>query len=449
MLMLALTTPLGGSLVRLPDASAAGGRGTNALPSAATPPGEDARDVARAEDVPRQASAGITLDHSRMLVDAEMRRRDGSWRNVRLWVDTGNPDLFLSESLARDLELDLSHSPEELVDGRLEVPPPTGLRLGGMALDLEGVQTWVVFEPEWLFSTMHNDANLPATVLHRYQVVFDYPRRELTIAQPGSLRPRGIAAPALIQPRTGIVQLGAVVAGDTLSFALDNGASYSFTSAKVLDRLANRHPDWHTCTGALGAANIWGWWPQEESWRVLRVPEIRWGPVTLPQVGLVGLGEIFGPGFDLGAWYSKKTAQPVDGFLGPNAFMGFRVEIDYADSTVYFEEGPTPPPPDMDLVGLTLRPEVDGGYTVLGVAELDGAPGVPGVERGDRLIRVDGLDTQGATMGTVVDALRGDPGDVHLLVLERDGRRSTVEAVVHRFLALSPPPIPLNRDGGP
>jgi hypothetical protein len=385
-----------------------------------------------------RATVAMTLDHDRMVVDGAFQRRDGSWRDARLWVDTGNPDLFLSEALAGDLGVDLHGASESVVDGRLEVPTPEGLRVGGMSLNLGGVRTWVVFEPAWLLGAAHADANLPSTVLRRYQVVFDYPRLQLALAPPGSLPHRGVAAPALIHPGTGVLQLSGVIGTDTFSFALDNGASYSFTSERVLRRLEGAHPDWPTTEGALGGANIWGWWPHEESWSVVRVPEIRWGGVALSQVGLVGLGEIFGPGFDLGAWYSDKTARPVDGFLGPNAFKAFRVEIDYPESTVYFERGPAPPAPDMDLVGLTLRPEADGGYSVLGVADVDGASAVPGVERGDRLLRVDGLDTRGATMGTVVDALRGTPGDVRVLVVERDGLRRTVEATVHRFLDLAP-----------
>jgi hypothetical protein len=47
---------------------------------------------------------------------------------------------------------------------------------------------------------------------------------------------------------------------------------------------------------------------------------------------------------------------------------------------------------------------------------------------------VDNLETTGATMGTVVDALRGTPGDVRILVLERNGERFRVEANVERFL---------------
>ncbi len=48
----------------------------------------------------------FTLDHNRMLVEAEIQRADGSWRKALLWVDTGNPTFFISEPLARDLGIE-------------------------------------------------------------------------------------------------------------------------------------------------------------------------------------------------------------------------------------------------------------------------------------------------------------------------------------------------------
>jgi len=101
---------------------------------------------------------------------------------------------------------------------------------------------------------------------------------------------------------------------------------------------------------------------------------------------------------------------------------------------------PTPPlpassaPPDRDLLGLALRPEPDGSYSVIAVATKDGKPSVDGVEPGDKLLEVDSLKATGATMGTVVDALRGAPGDTRTLLLERNGKRFKVVARVERFL---------------
>jgi hypothetical protein len=389
------------------------------------------------EEMGMSATVPIVLDHNRMLVDAEFQRGDGTWRSVRLWVDSGGPDFIMSVALARDLGIDLSAAGTDDPQARippLEIPPPAGARLGGMPLTFEGVAAKVLFSPPWIFSTTHADANLPSTVLRNYRVVFDYPHATLTLAAPGTLRPRGIRVPAHVNARTGIAQIDAVVDGDSLSFALDNGASYSFMSQDVVDRLIERHPDWPHQTGALGCANIWGWWPQEESWPVLRLPEILWGPVRLTGVAIVGLPGFFGEGATLGSWYSQKTARPVVGFLGPNAFRSYRVEIDYAAGAIYFEPGAEPDLHDMDLVGLTLRPEPDGSYQVIGVARRDGPSPAEGIEPGDTLLRVGSFQVTGATMGSVVDALRGRPGERRTLTLERGGRQITVEATVQRWL---------------
>ena len=160
------------------------------------------------------------------------------------------------------------------------------------------------------------------------------------------------------------------------------------------------------------------------------MPEIKWGSVIFAEVGLVALPD----SFPLVVWYSRKSARPVDGILGPNVFKSCRVEIDYPGSAVYFKKGPESDFHDMDMVGLTLRPEMDGNYSIIGVAEKDGIPAVEGIESGDILVKVDDLPVKNATMGTVIDALRGKPGDTHHLIIKREGRQFEVVGTVKRFL---------------
>jgi len=249
------------------------------------------------------------------------------------------------------------------------------------------------------------------------------------------LKPRGIRTAAGINPGNGILQVDAVIDGENFSFAVDNGAAYSFVSQEPLERLTRRNPNWPRITGTVGCANMWGWWPpREQTLPVVRLPEILCGPVRLVNTGIVGAAEVAPNGPGLGTWYSQKTARPVDGFLGPNAFKAFRVEIDYANKAVYFEKSADFDSHDMDIVGLTLRPEPDNTYRVIGIAQKDGKPVVDGVEPGDVLLRVENLKTTGATMGTVVDALRGKPGDIRVLVLERNGKQSRIKARVVRLL---------------
>ena len=167
---------------------------------------------------------------------------------------------------------------------------------------------------------------------------------------------------------------------------------------------------------------------------MLRVPEILWGNMTLSKVVLTGPSSLFSDGTTIGQWYSHKTARPVDGFLGPNAFKGYRVEIDYKEGAIYFERGPGAEPPDMDIVRLTLKPLDDGRYEVIGVLDDGGKLVIKGIEPGDILLQVDDLKVTGATMGTVVDALRGNPSDIRSLILEHSGKSFTVKTKVERML---------------
>ena len=113
----------------------------------------------------------IKLDHNRMLVKAEIQKPDSSWRDILLWVDTGNPEFFISESLALDLGNDLSGVSGNPEIRSVEISATPRIRMGSMLLNFEGTKTKIVMNPKWLFTTMHIDANLPSTVLMKYQVV--------------------------------------------------------------------------------------------------------------------------------------------------------------------------------------------------------------------------------------------------------------------------------------
>jgi hypothetical protein len=377
----------------------------------------------------RSVTVPFILDHNRMIVEAQFQRSDGSWCKAKLWVDTGNPEFFISEEFARELGI-------TIVPGQTkqEIPAPAKVTIGGMAINFGGVPSSVEMRNTWIFNAIHNDGNIPSTVLKNYHIIFDYPLKQLTIAEPGILKPRGERSPATVNPANGIIQLDAVLDGERYSFALDNGASFSFVSDSMVNKLVHFHPDWPSSRGAVGCANIWGCWPEEGKWPMVRVPVIQWGTQKIENTVIAGLPPFFRGNTDIGSWYSRKTARPVNGFLGPNAFNAFRVEIVYAENAVFFEKGPERGMQDMNIVGLTLQPSNEGQYVVIGIAEKGGKPVLKDVEPGDILLQVGKLKVTGATLGTVADALRGNPGDIRFLKLERDGRHFTVKAKVERIL---------------
>jgi hypothetical protein len=159
----------------------------------------------------------------------------------------------------------------------------------------------------------------------------------------------------------------------------------------------------------------------------MRLPELRIGALRARDVAVLGLEQSM---FD---WYSKKSAGPVLGFIGANVLRGFRVEIDFPNRTTWWQAGPAAARRDLDVVGLTLRPEPGGGVTVAGVVTKDGKPLVDGAQPADKLVSVDGRELATARMGDVVGALRGEPGAARTLVLEREGKRLTVQARVTRL----------------
>ena len=362
------------------------------------------------------------MDHNRMFVDVEFVRSDGTVRKARAWMDTGNEALVLQEALARDLGCEFAMG-EKQPWARLSRAP--GLRLNGWPLDPAGVPAVVLQGPR-MRPGLLAEAQLPASLIRRYHVVFDYPARRLTLAKPGLLKPRGVPIPCRVNPETGLFLIEAVVDGETVPLGVDNGSSYTWVSDSLTGALKERHPDWPAAVGAVGAANFFGF-DFETAGMLMRLPELRIGPLSAPGVGILGLDQSL---FD---WYSKKSAGTVRGFIGANVLKGFRLEIDFPNRTTYWEAAPSADPFDLDIVGLTLRPETDGGYAVAGVAVKDGRPAVEGIRPGDRLVRVDSTDAAGASMGKIVDALRGTPGTTRTLVIERGGERFVVKAKTMRF----------------
>jgi hypothetical protein len=376
------------------------------------------------------------LDNNRMLIDAEIRKSNSSWRKVKLWVDSGNPVFSINEPLAHDLGIDISMAEDtSFKSPGLDIPAPSIIRIGGKKISLKGVKSRLIFQPYWLFSAMHTDANLPSTVLIKYNIVINYPKNELTIADPGSVKFSGTPHTVNIQHETGIIQFYTTIDRDSLSFALDIGASYSYISEDKLLIYHGLHPEWPHITGTAGYANMWGWWPaNEQFFPVVRIPEIRLGKTILDSVGIVGVPGFSSTGPTLGEWYSRKTSRPVDGFLGPNAFKSFKVGIDYVNSLVFLEKVAESGRKEMDLVGLSVRQLSDGTYQVVGIVKKDGKSMIEAIEPGDIIISIDDFQCKGATMGSVIDALRGKVEEIKMLKLNRSGKEILVSAKVEHLL---------------
>lgn len=155
---------------------------------------------------------------------------------------------------------------------------------------------------------------------------------------------------------------------------------------------------------------------------------VQYGPLFLSGIPIVSLPQ------DTLDFFEKRAGVSTVGTLGSEALLNYRVGLDYAHSTAYFDIGRTFNFPDFDVIGLILRPEDDGRFTIIGAADFQGKASVPEVQAGDHLVAVDGSLVQGSTMGQVWSMLGGAPGQERMLVVERGGKQFSVSAKVQHFL---------------
>ncbi len=389
-----------------------------------------------AQSTPKSVTVPITLDHNRTIIDVYVPLPDGKTERVRAWVDNGNAELWITADLAKQIGLPFTGDAKPALYGQQRsVNAPTSLQIGGMTIELSAVhEAQAILDRESVAPGCSADITLPSTVLRGYDVLFDLPNRQFTIGPPGSIAFQGDAFRVLLNSENGLVQVPTKIDGQEFHLALDLGASISLISAEQLAQWRKSHPSWPHMVGGIAAADMWGS-SEEVSWELLRIPEIQFGASTLRSVATAAF-----PDPEL-KWFQNRAGLPTIGLIGANALVTDRVGIDYAQSTVYIAHTNHQAVPDMDVVGLILRPESDRRYTVLGVADYDGRPSVTEVRAGDVLVGVDGAPATGATMGQVWSLLGGAPGQVRTLTLEREGKRFTVDATVRRFLASENKPV--------
>ncbi len=396
-----------------------------------------AQDNPAHQSEPNSVTVPAAVDHNRVVITAEIVLPDGSTQRVRVWIDNGNPELNVSRRLATLLGLAVSCNEN---DQECSSPPPREITVGGMKIPLADVKrAKIPLKPvnaaSVLAPGMSVDINLPSSILRHYDVLIDFPGHKFSIGAPGTIHFRGPSGKALINAENGLIQIPSQIDNKKYNLALDLGASISFLSEELFEKLATAHPVWPHMTGAVGSANMWGL-DEEPKWNVMRVDRVQFGPLFLANVVVVDFPK---DGMD---FFARRAGVPTAGLIGSNALLNYRVGLDYAHSVVYFEFGRTFNFPDFDVVGLILRPEDDGQFTILGVADFEGKPSVPsgpdGVQPGDHLIAVDGIPVQGSTMGQVWNMLGGTPGQQRKLTIERAGRQFTIAATVQHFLGELP-----------
>jgi len=379
---------------------------------------------------PKTVTVSAAIDHNRVIIPVQVRLPDGSTQNVRAWVDNGNPALYLSRRLATVLGLNVTCGQQEC-----SAPPPAEIAIGGMTISLSDAKVAKIpLRPVNAASVlalgMNAEINIPSITLRHYDVLVDFPEHKFSIGQPGTLHFLGSSSKVQINAENGLIQVPSEIERKKYSLALDLGACISFLSDELFTKLATAHPDWPHMTGAVGSANMWGA-DDEAKWQVMRVDRVQYGPLFLTNVPFVSLAK---PVMD---FFEKRAGMTTTGLIGSEVLLNYRVGLDYARSMVYFDIGRMYNFPDFDVVGLVLRPEEDGRYKILAVADVDGKLSVDGVQAGDHLESVDDIPVHGATMGQVWSMLGGTPGQERRLTIERGRKSLTVVAKVQQFLGVA------------
>jgi hypothetical protein len=371
----------------------------------------------------------VTLDHNRVVIDVDVPLTDGSTRRVRARVDNGDPEQWMSSRVSNWLGLAVGNC-NGLVCSAKSPTPMVSLEIliGGMKVFLSAMgEIKVPAAAPTVAPGMNVEINIPSTVLRNYDVLINFPGHELTIGQPGSLKFQGVKAKVIVNGENGLIQVPSQIENKKYNLGLDLGSSISFLTDDLFDKLSSAHPDWPHMTGAIGPANMWGL-QDEPKWKLMRVARVQYGPLFLTDVAAVEFLS------DRMEFFEKRAGVATAGLLGANALINYRVGLDYAHSTVYFEIGRTFNFPAFDVIGLVLRPEIDGRFAILGVADYAGTPSVPEVQAGDQLIAVDGIPTAGSTLGQVWTMLAGEAGKERRLTIERAGKQLTIVAKVQHFL---------------
>ncbi len=371
----------------------------------------------------------LYLDLERPFVNLGVLGKNDQWQQTRALIDTGGGTFLITEELAQALGIPISRENviQEFGDRLQEIQMPS-VSLGNSPINLHG-PAFVKLNENGLDAEAGMDYSMLSTrILTTYNVLFDFPARQFALLSTTSSTPRGVAIPTGIHAESHFPRVEIEIDGQAYGMLLDTGAGCTMISPTFFDQLIAQHPDWVSSRGAIGTANK-GVSLIDDGARMLRIPQIKLGSFVLE--GICVVARQVGGNYDR---LSQLLTGPAIGALGGNVLKHFRVEIDFEAGTTYLEQHTQTDQHDMDMVGLVLSPHADGTYRITAVADRNDSEVLQSIKPNDRLLQIDRQEVQGRSLNDVVDALRGEPGHVHILLLERERKQFTVNAPTANIL---------------
>jgi predicted aspartyl protease len=271
----------------------------------------------------------LRVEGNRPYISVTFRRADGSSRAARFLVDSGGGGFILTERLAQDIGLKWGKAQHEDGEDFAAADSPPLAFVGRMPLNLNPQRVVVLMHKDNVVpkgAPGHAEGLLPGHVLARYHVVFDYPKKQFTLALPGVLEPKGDTLPMPVSKRSGFPRTEIVVDGVKYGFLIDTGASFTMVSEALLKSWGNSHPDWERHAGAVGEAKTLG----GQTLETMFLPHAGWGTRKLEKVGVTSQRE-----GTFERYMSSMMTSPIVGSLAGNILKGFRLELDYPNEKVY------------------------------------------------------------------------------------------------------------------
>lgn len=378
--------------------------------------------------VQQNGCTSLYLAHDRPYVEVDLTTKSGNSRKARFLVSTGGSALVFTKRVGQDLGLlideDLYAQAGEHIFRRIQTPH---MAIAGYHLNLGQTTAWMAPDPYIFHPGDDVDGVLPGFVLSRHTVTLNYTQQEINISSADNCSRRGEPVSFSLHSSGRFPCIEVTIAGERYRLLLDTGTSCSLFSQALLDEWTLDFPGWPHSLSPVGTANMG--MPGEEHATMVRIPRMMIGSILLQNVSAVSRAT--------GTFehsLSEQVGTPIVGVLAGNVLRQFSIELDYQHNISYWEWSVDSYPYDMDMIGLTLFPHMDGTYSIIAVSECNHCYVRQAINVGDRLVQVDSLMVTGLPLARVVDALKGSPGQKYTLLLERDGELRCVSVATARIL---------------
>lgn len=280
----------------------------------------------------QRVTVPLLIEDGQPLVEVRLAGAHGGSRSGSFVVDTGGGAFIIPEPLARELGLNWRDTFRN--EGH-EFARPTTLPeafLDHLRLPLKVGRVLIAIEQEQ--GTGWSTGLFPGHILATHHVIFDFPGRTLTLATPGSIEPQGEPMPMPVSKPMGFPRTEIEVSGESYGMLLDTGPPATIISQVVLETWGEENPAWQRHDGAWGTAEALA----RAGGQVIEtmvIESVGWGPKMLEELTVASQREgVFEQ------YMSRMMTAPVVGALGSNAFMPFRIELDYLNETLYISRPP-------------------------------------------------------------------------------------------------------------